>query len=71
MENRLFNGIIQDGRVYEIVPHTEHRYICDCCDLRHTCGPDSDTQRMCLALEVFDRNRMFRFSTELTDKLNK
>ncbi len=63
------NAIIKDGKVYEVVPYSLNA--CDKCDLKKEC--DQVTQRYCLADKLFgcDGMRIFRFSQELTDKLNK
>lgn len=63
------NGIIIDGKVYEVVPYSLND--CHKCELKKEC--DRVTGSYCLADKLFGNKdmRIFRFSQELTDKLNK
>ena len=60
------NGIIVDGKVYEIVKS----YNCSDCGLLEKCTKDAETfEAICYILSNKSRS-IFRFSQNLTDKLN-
>ena len=63
------NGIIIDGKVYEVVPYSLNS--CDKCALKKEC--DQITGDYCLVDKMFGCNgmRVFRYSQSLTDKLNE
>ena len=62
------NGIIIDGKVYEVVPYSLNS--CDKCELKKEC--DQITGDYCLVDKLFGCHgmRIFRYSQPLTDKLN-
>lgn len=64
------NGIIIDGKVYEAVPKGSCR--CDDCDLYNKCIDRSlGLDAFCVGLYGVCHGRIiFRFSKELTNKLN-
>lgn len=63
------NGIIIDGKVYEVVGFPFNH--CDKCDLKKEC--DQTTGDHCLVDKLFGCNgmRVFRYSQELTNKIKK
>lgn len=61
----IYNGIILDGKVYEIIPPHISRKECSKCHLRWTCGR---LRGICMEPPFIG---YFRFNSELTDRINK
>lgn len=60
------NGIIYNGKVYESIK--KDSYDCSDCALRERCGANGRYAPACVAFG-YD-HPIFRYSQELTDKLN-
>lgn len=62
------NGIIIDGKVYEVVDSGTTAFECKDCAIREKC--DSLPGVLSLCFDVLPINHHFRYSQSLADKLN-
>ena len=60
------NGIIIDGKVYEVADSGTIAFECKDCAIREKCDPGV----LSLCFDVLPINHHFRFSQSMTDKLN-
>lgn len=63
------NGIIVDGKVYEVVDSGTTAFECKDCAIREKC--DLLPGALSLCFNVLPINHHFRYSKELTDKINR
>lgn len=69
MSNTLFNGIVLDGKFYEVVPKGKHIGNCKGCDLKEQCDGNAYAVLACNNLQASLRDTphfIFRLNPSVT-----